>query len=95
MRQREKVQKMLRHKCLEYYLIGNISSKNEYEDILVSSGFYVKKADSLDKVLQEISDKKADVLIIDKSMSSDSSFNAFQKASKNIPKIVISEHPFL
>ena len=80
---------------LRIFLIGNISSKNEYEDILVSSGFNVKKADSLDKVLQELSDKKADVLIIDKSMSSDSSFNVFQKASKNIPKIVISEiHSF-
>ena len=80
---------------LRIFLIGNISSKNEYEDILVSRGFNVKKADSLDKVLQEISDKKTDVLIIDKSMSSDSSFNVFQKASRNIPKIVISEiHSF-
>jgi len=75
---------------LRIYLIGNISSKNEYEDILVLNGFYVKKADSLNKVLQEISDRKADVFIIDKNMSSDSSFNVFQKASKNIPKIVIS-----
>lgn len=80
---------------LRIFLIGNISSKNEYEDILVSSGFYVNKADSLDKVIQELSDKKADVLILDKSMSSDSSFNVFQKASRNIPKIVISKtHSF-
>ena len=80
---------------LRIFLIGNISSKNEYEDILVSSGFYVKKADSLDKVLQELSEKKADVFIVDKNMSSDASFKDFQRASKHIPKIVISDiHSF-
>jgi diguanylate cyclase (GGDEF)-like protein len=80
---------------LKIFLIGNISSKDEYEDILVSSGFNVKKADSLDKVLQELREKKADVLIVDKRMSSDASFKDFQRASKHIPKIVISDvHSF-
>ena len=79
---------------LKIFLIGNIASKNEYEDILVSSGFNVKKSDSLDKVLQELSEKKADVLIVDKIMSSDASFNDFQRPL-NIFRKLLSLMPIL
>ena len=81
---------------LKIFLIGKIVLKNEYEDALISGGYSVGKFDSLDKVLQELNEKKIDILILDKKVSGDPQFAQFLKLSKHIPKIVISDtHSFV
>jgi diguanylate cyclase (GGDEF)-like protein len=76
---------------LKIFLIGKISLKNEYEDVLISSGYSVSKFDSLDKVLQELNEKRVDIFILGKKASNDPLFAHFLKLSKNIPKIVVSD----
>lgn len=73
-------------------LIGNISLNYNLEDSLVSAGYNVIKYDSLDKVLQELTDKKADIFIIDKSISKNILFKKFLSKTSNIPKIVIYDN---
>lgn len=71
-------------------LIGKSAQKNEYEEALIAVGHHVSKYDSIEKSLPFLAEK-ADVVIIDKAMNNSSSFRNFLKASKNIPKIIISD----
>ncbi|MEW6052729.1 MAG: sensor domain-containing diguanylate cyclase [Nitrospirota bacterium] len=71
-------------------LIGKSAQKTEYEEALIALGHHVSKYDSIEKVLPFLVEK-ADVIIIDKTMNSSPSFRDFLKASKNIPKIIISD----
>jgi diguanylate cyclase (GGDEF)-like protein len=78
---------------LKIFLIGKIALKNEYEDALISGGYSVNKFDSLDKVFQELNERRIDILILDKKISNDPQFAHFLKLSKTTPKIVIADTP--
>ena len=71
--------------------MGKIALKDDYEDVLISNGYSVSKFDSLDKVVQELNERRVNILILDKRISSDPLFAHFRKLSKDIPKIVISD----
>ena len=76
------------------FLIGRSAAKNDYKDSLVTLGFSISKFDSLDKFTRGLREK-ADLIVADKSLSSDPSFSEFLKLSKSIPKIIISDtHSF-
>jgi diguanylate cyclase (GGDEF)-like protein len=70
-------------------LIGNIPLNYDFEDLLVSTGYNVIKYDSLEKTLQELTDKKANIFIIDKDIDKNVSFKKFLDQTLNIPKIII------
>jgi diguanylate cyclase (GGDEF)-like protein len=71
-------------------LIGRSAISNEYEDGLASLGYTVNTLDSLDKGILNLLGK-TDILIADKKLSSKPAFRSFLQASKNLPKIVISD----
>jgi hypothetical protein len=71
------------------FLIGRSATRNDYKDSLVTLGYSITKFDSLDKSIRSLREK-ADVIIADKSLSSEPSFKDFLNLSKSIPKIIIS-----
>jgi diguanylate cyclase (GGDEF)-like protein len=76
------------------FLIGSSAAKNDYEDALSSVGYSISKFDFLDKALPGLNDK-ADLVIVDKKLSTNLPFKDFLKLSKAIPKIIISDtHSF-
>jgi diguanylate cyclase (GGDEF)-like protein len=78
----------------EIFLIGRSAAKKDYKDYLVTLGFSISIFDSIDKVIRSMREK-ADLIVADKSLSSDPSFKEFLNSSKSIPKIVISDaHTF-
>ncbi len=71
-------------------LIGSSALRNDYDESLTSGGYNIDKFDSLDKFLANFHEN-ADLLVVDKKISTESSFKEFLKLSENIPKIVISD----
>jgi diguanylate cyclase (GGDEF)-like protein len=72
------------------FLIGSSALKNDYEDVLASSGYSISKFKSLDRVLPRLNEK-VDLLILDKKQNIEPYFKEFLKLSKNIPKIIVSD----
>jgi diguanylate cyclase (GGDEF)-like protein len=72
------------------FLIGGSTARNDYRAALESDGHTINRFDSLDTALTNLKNK-ADLLIVDKRLSSVPSFREFLKSSQNIPKIVISD----
>lgn len=72
------------------FLIGRNAARNDYEDSLVSLGYSTSKFDSLDKVLQNLNEKVS-LIIADKKLAGEPSFEEFLKSSRSIPKIIISD----
>jgi diguanylate cyclase (GGDEF)-like protein len=72
------------------FLIGKSATRSDYEDILLTHGYNVTKFKSLDIVLPRIDDK-TDAFIIDRKQNLDPSFKKFLKASKAIPKIILTD----
>jgi len=74
----------------EILLIGQNALRSEYENVLVTNGFSIRKFDALDKAYKSISEK-TDLLIVDRRISSSPVFRNFLKITKSIPKIILAD----
>lgn len=71
------------------FLIGSGALKDDYEDYLVSLGYSAVTFDSLDKAVQKLGEE-VDLIVADKKLTGDPAFKEFQRLSRNVPKLVVS-----
>jgi len=72
------------------FIVSEENFRKEYKNDFISKGYKIRSFRSLDTALQRMHEK-ADLIILDKKQDKAPTFKEFLKASKNIPKIIISD----